>query len=156
MTAVSSSVFFTGDDPSGGFLAGLDDDEIATILDYTQSRRFGSGESAVRAGEKNRSLYIVTSGRFEVLVPSPTGPLRATVFEPGDMFGELAFFDNQPRSADVRAIDDSEALIMTPAGFDRLRLANSRLAVRFVMDLGRILSVRFREYNTRLAALAEL
>jgi hypothetical protein len=28
--------------------------------------------------------------------------------------------------------------------------------VRFVMDLGRILSVRFREYNTRLAALAEL
>jgi len=78
------------------------------------------------------------------------------VFEPGDMFGELAFFDNQPRSADVRAIDDSEALIMTPAGFDRLRLANSRLAVRFVMDLGRILSVRFREYNTRLAALAEL
>ena len=59
-------------------------------------------------------------------------------------------------SADVRAIEDSEALIMTPAGFDRLRLANSRLAVRFVMDLGRILSVRFREYNTRLAALAKL
>jgi CRP-like cAMP-binding protein len=156
MSVLSSSVFFTGDDPAGGFLAGLDDDEIAIILDYTQSRRYSSGEAAVQAGEQNRSLFVVTAGRFEVLVPSPTGPLRATVFEPGDMFGELSFFDNQPRSADVRAIEDSEALIMTPAGFDRLRLANSRLAIRFVMDLGRILSVRFREYNTRLAALAEL
>jgi CRP/FNR family transcriptional regulator, cyclic AMP receptor protein len=156
MAALSSSVFFTGNDPTGGFLAGLDDDEIATILDYTQSRRYTAGEAAVQAGEQNRSLFIVTAGRFEVLVPSPTGPLRATVFEPGDMFGELSFFDNQPRSADVRAIEESEALIMTPAGFDRLRLANSRLAIRFIMDLGRILSVRFREYNTRLAALAEL
>jgi CRP/FNR family cyclic AMP-dependent transcriptional regulator len=156
MSEVSSSVFFTGDNPKGGFLAGLDDDEIATILDYTQARRYSSGEPAVQAGEQNRSLFVVAAGRFEVLVPSPTGPLRATVFEAGDMFGELSFFDNQPRSADVRAIEDSEALIMTPNGFDRLRLANSRLAVRFVMDLGRILSVRFREYNTRLAALAEL
>lgn len=156
MADISSSVFFTGSDPTGGFLAGLDDDEIATILDYTQARRYGPGELAVRVGERNRSLFIVTSGHFDVLVPSPTGPLRATTFEPGDMFGELSFFDNQPRSADVRATEDSEALIMTPGGFDRLRLANSRLAVRFVMDLGRILSVRFRDYNTRLAALAEL
>ena len=152
----ATSVFFTGDDPRGGFLAGLDDDEITTILDYTQSRRYGAGESAVLAGEHNRSLFIVTAGRFEVLVPSPRGPQRAAVFEAGDMFGELSFFDNQPRSADVRAIEPAEALIMTPAGFDRLRLANARLAVRFVMDLGRILSVRFREYNNRLAALSEL
>lgn len=153
MSAIASSVFFTGSDPTGGFLAGLDDDEIAMILDYTQARRFNAGDMAVRAGERNRSLFIVTSGSFEVLVPSPHGPQRATVFGAGDMFGELAFFDNQPRSADVRATEESEALIMTPAGFDRFRLANSRLAIRFVMDLGRILSMRFRDYNSRLAAL---
>ncbi len=156
MNTAASSIFFTGDDATGGFLIGLDDDEIASILDYTQARRYSAGECAVKAGEHNRSLFIVTAGRFEVLVPSPTGPQRAAVFAPGDMFGELAFFDNQPRSADVRATEESEALIMTPGGFDRLRLTNSRLALRFVMDLGRILSVRFRDYNTRLAEMARL
>jgi CRP-like cAMP-binding protein len=156
MSTASSSIFFTGADAGGGFLSGLDDDEIASILNYTQARRYSAGDYAVRAGEQNRSLFIVTAGSFEVLVPSPTGPQRAAVFAPGDMFGELAFFDNQPRSADVRAVEDSEALIMTPGGFDRLRLANSRLALRFIMDLGRILSVRFRDYNTRLAELSEL
>jgi CRP/FNR family transcriptional regulator, cyclic AMP receptor protein len=156
MGAMSTSVFFTGSDASGGFLADLDDDEITTILDYTQARRYGAGELVVREGEQNRSLFIVTAGRFEVLVPSPSGPQRATIFQPGDMFGELSFFDNQPRSADVRAVEEAEVLIMTPAGFDRLRLGHSRLALRFVMDLGRILSVRFRDYNLRLAALGKL
>lgn len=156
MSPTSSSVFFTGDDPGSEFLADLDDDEIATILDYAQARRFDPGEAAVLAGDRNRSLFIVTGGRFEVQVPSPTGLQRAAVFATGDMFGELSFFDNQPRSADVRAVEDAEALIMTPAGFDRLRLANSRLAIRFIMDLGRILSYRFREYNTRLAELEKL
>jgi CRP-like cAMP-binding protein len=152
----TSSVFYNGSDPTGGFLADLSDEDIATILDYTQARRFGAGQMAIREGERERSLFIVTSGRFEVLVPSPLGKQRAAVMEAGDMFGELAFFDNQPRSADVRALEESEALIMTPAGFDRLRLAHSRLALRFVMDLGRVLSVRFRAYNLRLAALGEM
>jgi CRP/FNR family transcriptional regulator, cyclic AMP receptor protein len=65
----------------------------------------------------------------------------------------LAFFDGKPRSADVRAVEDSEALIMTPAAFDRLRLTHPRLALCFALDLGRILSVRFRECSHRLAAL---
>jgi hypothetical protein len=42
---------------------------------------------------------------------------------------------------------------MTLAGFDRLRLAHPRLALSFVLDLGRIMSGRFREINRRLMAL---
>jgi hypothetical protein len=53
----------------------------------------------------------------------------------------------------VRAVEDSEALIMTPAAFDRLRLTHPRLALCFALDLGRIPSVRFRECSHRLAAL---
>jgi CRP-like cAMP-binding protein len=75
---------------------------------------------------------------------------------PGDIFGELAFFDHQPRSADIRAVDDSEAIIMTSTGFDRLRLAQPQLALRFVLHLGRVVSLRFRQHDHRLAALGEL
>lgn len=139
-----------------GFLAGLYEDEIATILGYTLSRRYAAGTLAVRRGEAGRDLYIITVGRFEVLIAGHRSAVRASEFGPGDIFGELAFFDNQPRSADVRAIDDGEALIMTPAGFEKLRLAEPRLAMFFVLDLGRILSLRFRDSNRRLALLGQL
>lgn len=150
------SLFMPPSSVDAGFLANLHDDEIETVLSLTQSRRYAPGEPAVRTGEVDRSLYVVTAGHFEVLVPSSASLRRATTFRPGDMFGELAFFDGLPRSADVRAIEDSEALIMTPAGFDRLRLKYPGLAMCFVMDLGRILSRRFRAYNIRLAELDQL
>lgn len=155
---MGSSIFSSNDAQSaaGGFLGALHDDEIATILGFTDVRRYAPHELAIRCGDVDRSLYIITAGRFEVLVPSPNGPQRASVFEPGDIFGDLAFFDGQPRSADVRALTEAETLIVTPAGLDRLRLAHPRLALVFALDLGRVLSIRFRGLNTRLAALGKL
>jgi CRP/FNR family cyclic AMP-dependent transcriptional regulator len=69
---------------------------------------------------------------------------RVRILEPGDLFGEVGFFDGLPRSADVVALEASEALVLTQASFQRLRLTHPRLALRFVLDLGRILGERFR------------
>lgn len=139
-----------------GFLATLDDEDIATVLRYTEARRYPSGEVAMRCGDVDRSVYVIAAGSFEVVVPTPNGPRPVGVLRAGDIFGDLAFLDGEPRSADVRAVEDSEAFIMTPAGFDRLRLAHPRLALSFVLDLGRILSGRFRESNRLLATLGGL
>lgn len=136
-----------------GFLADLDEDDVATVLSYAEARRYAGGEVAVRCGDEDRGLYIVTAGGFEVLVPTPGGVRRVSLLRPGDIFGDLSFFDGEPRSADVRAVESSEALIMMPAGFNRLRLAHPRLAVSFVLDLARILSGRFRENSRQLATL---
>ena len=152
---MGSSVLFDDAEhaETAGFLAQLYDDEVATVLSYTQTRRYARGEVAVRRGEHERGLFVITAGSFEVVVATPSGPQRARLFQPGDVFGELRFLGGKPRSADVRAVEDSEALIMTPAAFDRLRLTHPRLALCFALDLGRILSVRFRECSRRLAAL---
>jgi len=136
--------------PPAGFLSGLLDDEIRTVLSYTQGRRFARGALVISRGERDRSLYIVTTGALEVLLITPNGPLSILELRSGDLFGEMAFFDGLPRSAGVRAIEDAEVVVMTPDGFDRLRLAEPRLAVCFLMDLGRILSARVRAGNERL------
>jgi CRP/FNR family transcriptional regulator, cyclic AMP receptor protein len=138
-----------------GFLGGLRDDELVTVLGYAQARRYPPYTLAVRSGDRDRSLFIVTAGSFEVLLPTPSGPLRVQVLRPGDLFGELAFFDGLERSADVRALEDAEALLVTPDSFDRLRLAEPRLALSFAMDLGRILSGRLRAMDDRMASHAE-
>ena len=80
----------------------------------------------------------------------PGGGRARRVLERGAIFGDLAFFDGKPRSADVRAVGVAEAYIMTLGAFERLRLGFPRLAIAFVLDLGRVLSIRFREHDRRL------
>ena len=130
--------------PARGFLADLHEADQAVVLQYTQARLYEPGEFAVRRGEVDRSFFIIARGSFEVLVPTDEGPERVRVLEPGDLFGEVGFFDGLPRSADVVALEASEALVLTQVAFQRLRLTHPRLALRFVLDLGRILGERFR------------
>jgi CRP-like cAMP-binding protein len=127
-----------------GFLADLHEADLAVVLEYTQARVYASGEFAVHTGEVDRSFFVISRGSFEVLVPSDDGPRRVRVLEPGDLFGEVGFFDGLPRSADVVALEEAEALVLTQAAFQRLRLMHPRLALRFALDLGRILGERFR------------
>src|SRR5215211_1958806 len=127
-----------------GFLADLHEADQAGVLQYTQARLYAPGDYAVRRGERDRSFFIISRGSFEVLVPTLGAPKRVRLLEAGDLFGEVGFFDGLPRSADVGAIEEAEALVLTQAAFQRLRLTHPRLALRFVLDLGRILGERFR------------
>lgn len=134
------------------FFATLDEREAAAVLGYAEARRYATGELVIRRGEVDRSLYFVTGGVLEVLVPTPDGIRQVGVLRAGAVFGDLAFFDGEPRSADVRALETAEVLVLTPAAFERLRAADPRLALAFVVDLGRMLSTRFRDVSQRLAA----
>lgn len=123
------------------FLGDLRDDEVSTIVSYAQHRRFADGEMAVVQGGRDRSVFLVVTGTFEVR----SGGRRHGVLKAGDIFGELSFFDGAPRSADVVATGVAEALMMTPATFDRLRLNEPRLAVLLLMDLGRVVTGHLRD-----------
>jgi CRP-like cAMP-binding protein len=128
-----------------GVLGDLRDDEVATIVSYAQHRRYADGGRAVRQGERDRTVFLVVAGSFEVR----SGGRRHRVLKPGDIFGELSFFDGSPRSADVVAAGVAEALAMTQATFDRLRLNEPRLAVLLLMDLGRIVAGHLRDEMRR-------
>ena len=68
-------------------------------------------------------------------------------FGPGDIFGELAMFDDERRSATVEAIDDVEAIAILGADMRRLLREHPDISVKLVIALGR----RLREANERLA-----
>jgi extracellular factor (EF) 3-hydroxypalmitic acid methyl ester biosynthesis protein len=161
---MDSSAFFqypndtvaSGSAGNARFLGDLQDDEVRAVLSYTQARRFAPGVAAIREGDIDHSLYVITAGRFEVVKHTADGARRTTLLQPGDIFGVLSFLDHQPSSTDVRAVDDSEVVVLTPTGLDRLRLAQPQLALRFVLHLARIVSLRFREQDRSLSALGEL
>ena len=141
------------EDAHRGFLADLHESDLEVVLTYTQARLYAPGDFAVRNGETDRSFFIISRGSFEVRVPTENGPRRARVLEPGDLFGEVGFFDGLPRSADVVALEHAEAIVLTQAAFQRLRLSHPRLALRFVLDLGRVLGERVRASDALAGAV---
>jgi CRP-like cAMP-binding protein len=64
--------------------------------------------------------------------------------------------EQAPSPTSVRAVDDSEVVVLSPTGFDRLRLAQPQLALRLVLHLARIVSLRFRKHERSLTAPGEL
>jgi CRP-like cAMP-binding protein len=60
-----------------------------------------------REGENSEAMYIIKSGK--IAITKIKGPSEIILAElgPGDMLGEMAFFDNKPRSATAKAISDS-------------------------------------------------
>ncbi len=97
----------------------LDKDDLERLAKVTVVRSFKAGDIVVREGELGVAFYIVASGKVEIVKGLGTGneQVLATA-EPGNFFGEMALFDNQVRSASVRAVEDTECLVLTKWDFN--------------------------------------
>jgi CRP-like cAMP-binding protein len=123
----------------------LTQEEWGKIICNARSIEFSPGDLLLQAGETDDALYIVASGEVEVVNENSFGFVkRIALIGEGSVFGELAFFDNQPRSASIRAITSGEVLRISRQGFEKIAAWNPRLAQQFLLDLGRILAYRFR------------
>src|SRR6266480_6047033 len=60
------------------------------------------GESVFQQGDLPEYLYIVEEGEVDIVLPAQGEELIVASFQSGSFFGELAVFDNQPRSAAAR------------------------------------------------------
>ena len=132
------------------FLPHWDDTRWATLIKYTEMRRFQAGDAVIRQGDTDRAFYIVIDGKLEVLIPRGTsGKLgRTQVREAGAVIGEQAFLDGKPRSATLRAITDGEMLSVSLDAFQVLAAHEPDLARDMLLDLARTLSVKLRQANT--------
>ena len=131
----------------------LEAGDLGKALPYFDLRSYDSGDSAVNASARDTTLFVIHSGRFEVLVPSDDGFQSAGYLRQGDIFGELSFFDHEARSADIRAVEKSESLVLTPESFARMQSEQPQLAIELLLKIGAVASRRFRAHNRKLAAV---
>jgi len=126
-------------------LEGLSEEDWQMIIRNAQTIPFDKGDILLKEGEYDDAVYIVVSGQVEVIGGASFGrQKRLATIDEGSVFGEVAFFDNQPRSASVRAISEGRVLRLSHNGFDKIFAWNPKLAQQFLFDLGRILAYRFR------------
>jgi predicted acylesterase/phospholipase RssA/CRP-like cAMP-binding protein len=100
-------------------LAGLSRDLLAQISREVTELRVPAGEWILREGEEADSLYIIRSGRVEVLDEGPPEAL-IRMLRRGDVLGELALLRQGTRSASARARRDTELLELRRQSFEEL------------------------------------
>jgi uncharacterized membrane protein len=143
-------------------LRGLADGDRASLAERMVERRFSAGERIFDLGDKGHSMFIVASGAVTIfLPPDPTLPpakpgeeaqrrvvLREVVH--GEHFGELALFDEQPRSASAEA----------SSGAVLLELSREEFVANVIQSKAAVLSVlsevaqRLRDTNLLLSRRA--
>ena len=70
-------------------------------------------------GDEGHAAYLVVTGRVEVLKAGPDGAQRLAVLAPGEVLGELAILTREPRSATVRALEETTLRVMDRAAVER-------------------------------------
>jgi CRP/FNR family transcriptional regulator len=122
-------------------------EELQRVAEVAVPRRFEAGEVVFREGDESSTCYVVRSGHARAIREHTDGrSLTLANFGPGDIFGELAMFDDERRSATVEASEQMEAIAILAADMRRLLREHPDIGVKLLQSLGR----RLRETNERL------
>jgi CRP/FNR family cyclic AMP-dependent transcriptional regulator len=112
------------------------------------TRRYRRGEYVCHAGEPATRLFIVHSGRIAIAVRARDGRESvAAVLGQGALFGELPFFDGEPRSSDARALTP---VLLGEITYDAVRAVVDEQP-SLLWDVALILTRRLRDTDEALA-----
>jgi CRP/FNR family cyclic AMP-dependent transcriptional regulator len=126
----------------------LEREDLERIAQLTVPRRFEPGQAVFREGDSSDTCYIVRDGHARAIRTHSDGrTITLARFGPGDIFGELAMFEDERRSATVEAIEPTSVVAVLGGDMRRLLGEHPGIAMRLVIALGR----RLRETNERLS-----
>jgi CRP-like cAMP-binding protein len=98
-------------------LSSLDDAELLSIAGGSANLAWRAGSQVIASGTPADGLYVVLSGRVQVLEP---GGAAVSVLGPGDYVGEFSLLLGNPRRHDVVALEDAELMVVPKERIDRL------------------------------------
>jgi CRP-like cAMP-binding protein len=107
-------------------------EQIEQILPCIRDRRLQAGEILFKAGDPGDALFIVARGKVEVLTNGSPGAEASggaiAVLGEGHAFGEMALLSGGPRTATIRAVEDTDLLEIGKHDFERLVAEDRQMA----------------------------
>ncbi len=102
-------------------------------------------------GDPSDGMYIIRSGKLKVYHVKDGKESTLAFLDGGSVIGEMAFFENKPRSASVKAVEESEVTVVDEEDFQKLLKQVPGWFVKMMTSL----SGRLRATNERLKAVEE-
>ena len=131
--------------------SGLGDDDLAALASIVEERSFGPEQYIFWDGDAPHWLYIISEGRVKVLKHSSSGKeFIIAFFGPGEMFGEVAVFENRPYPASAQAVEETRVVAIGREDFIAFLRERPEVALRIIYVLGG----RLRDAQSRLRDFA--
>ena len=130
---------------------GLTEDDLVALSATLVPCEYRSGQPIFAQGDEGDSMYIVQSGDVNIHLPGEDSRrISLKDISRGEFFGELAMFDDKPRSASAQATSPTVLLELSRETLENYLDRRPRAA----MAILRTMSERLRETNTLLSARA--
>ncbi|HMB25171.1 MAG TPA: cyclic nucleotide-binding domain-containing protein [Anaerolineales bacterium] len=124
----------------------MSQDTLRALAAELEPRSLSRGTVLFAQGDTGDALYLVVSGKLQASVCSATdGRTFVSIITPGQFVGEMALLTNQPRSATVTALENSELLCLKKSVFERIEAEHPDL----LAGLASQLLPRFERDQTR-------
>jgi len=121
--------------------------QLTRVAAVAVPRSFDARQVIFREGDQSDTCYIVRSGHARAIRRHGDGrTITLAHFGPGDIFGELAMFDDERRSATVETLEPLDAIAVLGPDMRRLLREHPDISAKLVISLGR----RLREANERI------
>ena len=102
-------------------LGALPPDTLETLRQQASMRTVSRNEVLFRQNDAAGEMFGIVEGRIAILTASPDGrESLVAVLDEGSLFGELGLFDDGPRSADARALEETQLIVL---GYEAVRAA---------------------------------
>lgn len=135
-----------------GTFADVTTDDLSVVVAELGEEAFSAGERVFDIGDPSDRMYLVDTGKLGIsLSGDPRAGEFVSVLGPGDCFGEMGLFDDEPRSATIHVIDDSVLLTLERDKLKGLVLGYPQLGLGLLRGMSR----RLRGVNQLLATAKE-
>ncbi|MFW5788523.1 MAG: diguanylate cyclase [Spirochaetota bacterium] len=135
-------------------LANLEDEELEVLQGFLEESDCETGETVFNQGEEGRDLYIVSDGRVAIRVAAQDGStIEVAELGSGDFFGEMAIFEDAPRSATCVMIQGGRLYRLSKTGFFTLMDRHPRTAIKIMY---RMVAITTNRLNATSSFLSDL
>jgi CRP/FNR family transcriptional regulator len=134
-----------------GFFDGLSTEDLAALGSAMFQRSYPAGQIVLLEGAASSVLYVVQAGRLKLYKTSTRGREQVLrLLRPGDMFNEVAVFDEGPNPASAQTIEACTLYLLRRR--DLLRFVSERQGI--ALAITRLFARRLREAMTLVEDLA--
>jgi CRP-like cAMP-binding protein len=135
--------------------SGLRHEALRLVSQVAVEESHPMGSVIFRHGDAGEKLYVIVEGRVRICREvQGMGEEALAIVGPGEVFGEMALFDDSTRSADARVHERCRLLAIHRDAFEDLLFVHKDLAYEILWNVVRMLTKRLRETNDRFAMLS--
>ncbi len=125
--------------------------ELVNLMNLSWVRSVSDGETIIEEGVPGDELFLLVSGKARVL----KGEQEIAQLPQGSHFGEMALFDNAPRSASITSVGPARLLVIGRKQFYNYIRKDTAAGIKLLWSFLQILTLRLRTTDERLKEVQE-